>query len=75
MQGISLAAPASRHRADDAILSMYLEYNAMNFYFESAKVLDQLDAKRGSIKGVIATLPEKSRKRTAAIVIETLKCE
>ncbi|KAJ3482039.1 hypothetical protein NLI96_g7251 [Meripilus lineatus] len=45
----------------------------MNFYFESAKVLDQLDAKRGSIKGVIATLPEKSRKRTAAIVIETLK--
>ena len=57
------------------LFSMYLEYNAMNFYFEAGKVLDQLDAKRGSIKGVIATLPEKSRKRTAALVIETLKCE
>lgn len=47
----------------------------MNFYFESAKVLDRLDAKQGSIKGIIATLPEKDRKRTAAVVIETLKCE
>ena len=47
----------------------------MNFYFEAAKVLDRLDAKQGSIKGVIATLPEKDRKRTAALVIETLKCE
>ncbi|KAI0077870.1 S-adenosyl-L-methionine-dependent methyltransferase [Panus rudis PR-1116 ss-1] len=45
----------------------------MNFYFEAAKVLDRLDAKQGSIKGIIATLPEKSRKRTAALVIETLK--
>lgn len=47
----------------------------MNFYFEAAGVLDKLDAKRGSIKGVIATVPEKHRKRTAALVIETLKCE
>lgn len=47
----------------------------MNFYFEAAKVLDKLDAKQGSIKGVIATIPEKQRKRTAALVIETLKCE
>ncbi|TFK98683.1 S-adenosyl-L-methionine-dependent methyltransferase [Pterulicium gracile] len=45
----------------------------MNFYFEAAKVLDQLDAKKGSIKGIIGTLPEKDRKRTAALVIETLK--
>ncbi|KAG5651745.1 hypothetical protein H0H81_007598 [Sphagnurus paluster] len=45
----------------------------MNFYFEAAKTLDRLDAKQGSIKGVIATLPEKERKRTAALVIETLK--
>ncbi|KDR78915.1 hypothetical protein GALMADRAFT_64214 [Galerina marginata CBS 339.88] len=45
----------------------------MNFYFEVAKTLDRLDAKEGSIKGVIATLPEKDRKRTAALVIETLK--
>ncbi|KAF8348871.1 S-adenosyl-L-methionine-dependent methyltransferase [Amanita rubescens] len=45
----------------------------MNFYFEAAKTLDRLDAKEGSIKGVIATLPEKDRKRTAALVIETLK--
>jgi len=45
----------------------------MNFYFEAGKVLDKLDAKQGSIKGVIATLPERDRKRTAAAVIETLK--
>ncbi|PCH42320.1 S-adenosyl-L-methionine-dependent methyltransferase [Wolfiporia cocos MD-104 SS10] len=45
----------------------------MNFYFEAAKVLDKLDAKRGSIKGVIASINEKDRKRTAALVIETLK--
>ncbi|KAJ7914917.1 S-adenosyl-L-methionine-dependent methyltransferase [Mycena leptocephala] len=45
----------------------------MNFYFEAAKILDRLDAKQGSIKGVLATLPEKDRKRTAALVIETLK--
>jgi len=47
----------------------------MNFYFEAAKVLDKLDAKKGSIKGIIATVSEKDRKRTAALVIETLKCE
>ncbi|KAF9532578.1 S-adenosyl-L-methionine-dependent methyltransferase [Crepidotus variabilis] len=45
----------------------------MNFYFEAAKTLDRLDAKQGSIKGIIATLPEKDRKRSAALVIETLK--
>jgi 25S rRNA (cytosine2278-C5)-methyltransferase len=47
----------------------------MNFYFEAAKVLDQLNSKQGSIKGLIATLPEQSRKRSAALIIETLKCE
>lgn len=47
----------------------------MNFYFEAASVLDKLDARQGSIKGLIATVPEKNRKRTAALVIETLKCE
>ena len=47
----------------------------MNFYFSAAQVLDRLDAKQGSIKGLIATLPEKDRKRTSALVIETLKCE
>lgn len=45
----------------------------MNFYFQAAKTLDRLDAKQGSIKGTLATLPEKDRKRTAALVIETLK--
>ncbi|CAA7266929.1 unnamed protein product [Cyclocybe aegerita] len=45
----------------------------MNFYFEAAKTLDRVEAKHGSIKGIIATLPEKDRKRTAALVIETLK--
>lgn len=46
----------------------------MNFYFDAAKTLDRLDAKEGSIKGIIASLPEKNRKRTGALVIETLKC-
>ncbi|TFK49893.1 S-adenosyl-L-methionine-dependent methyltransferase [Heliocybe sulcata] len=45
----------------------------MNFYFQAAKTLERLDAKQGSIKGILATLPEKDRKRTAALVIETLK--
>ncbi|KAI0833286.1 S-adenosyl-L-methionine-dependent methyltransferase [Trametes gibbosa] len=45
----------------------------MNFYFEAVTVLDKLDAKKGSIKSVIASVPEKNRKRTAALVIETLK--
>ncbi|KZT07718.1 S-adenosyl-L-methionine-dependent methyltransferase [Laetiporus sulphureus 93-53] len=45
----------------------------MNFYFQAAKVLDKLDAKQGSIKSIIATVNEKDRKRTAALVIETLK--
>jgi putative methyltransferase len=47
----------------------------MNFYFEASKILDRLDRKEGSIKGVLATVPEKDRKRTSALVIETLKCE
>ena len=49
----------------------------MNFYFEAAKILDKLDAKQGSIKGLVGslTIPEKDRKRTAALVIETLKCK
>ncbi|KAI0661572.1 S-adenosyl-L-methionine-dependent methyltransferase [Cubamyces menziesii] len=45
----------------------------MNFYFEATNVLDKLDAKKGSIKGIIASVAEKNRKRTAALVIETLK--
>ncbi|CDO74912.1 hypothetical protein BN946_scf184988.g19 [Trametes cinnabarina] len=45
----------------------------MNFYFEAVNILDKLDAKKGSIKGIIASVPEKDRKRTAALVIETLK--
>jgi hypothetical protein len=47
----------------------------MNFYFEASEVLDRLDAKEGSIKGILATLPENNRSRTAALVIETLKCK
>ncbi|KAG2017844.1 williams-Beuren syndrome critical region protein 20 copy A [Coprinopsis cinerea AmutBmut pab1-1] len=45
----------------------------MNFYFEAAQVLDRLDAKQGSIKGLIASLAEKNRKRSTALIIETLK--
>ena len=46
----------------------------MNFYFDAARIIDRLDAKHGSVKSLLNTLPEKSRKRTAALVIETLKC-
>lgn len=45
----------------------------MNFYFDAAGIIDRLDAKKGSVKSLLGTLPEKSRKRTAALVIETLK--
>ncbi|KAF7327438.1 SAM-MT-RSMB-NOP domain-containing protein [Mycena kentingensis (nom. inval.)] len=45
----------------------------MNFYFEAAATLDRLDAKQGSIKGLLAKIPDQQRKRTAALVIETLK--
>ncbi|KIK62541.1 hypothetical protein GYMLUDRAFT_42004 [Collybiopsis luxurians FD-317 M1] len=45
----------------------------MNFYFSAADVLDRLDAKKGSIKGLISTVAEKDRKRTSALVIQTLK--
>lgn len=57
------------------IVNLHRKLNIMNFYFEAAKTLDRLDAKQGSIKGVLAKLPEKDRKRTAALVIETLKCK
>jgi putative methyltransferase len=46
----------------------------MNFYFDAAGIIDRLDAKQGSVKSLLSTLPEKSRKRSAALVIETLKC-
>ncbi|KZS92513.1 S-adenosyl-L-methionine-dependent methyltransferase [Sistotremastrum niveocremeum HHB9708] len=45
----------------------------MNLYFEATRCLDQLDARKGSIKGVLSTFPEKDRKRGSALVIETLK--
>ncbi|KAI6025592.1 S-adenosyl-L-methionine-dependent methyltransferase [Pisolithus orientalis] len=45
----------------------------MDFYFQAANILDRLDSKQGSIKGVLASLPESGRARTAALVIETLK--
>ncbi|EJU04571.1 S-adenosyl-L-methionine-dependent methyltransferase [Dacryopinax primogenitus] len=44
----------------------------MNFYREAAEVLDELDAKKGSIQGNLNAVTEKNRKRTAALVIETL---
>jgi hypothetical protein len=46
----------------------------MNFYFEAAKILDKLEKKQGSIKGVLSDVAEKDRKRTSALVIESLKC-
>jgi len=46
----------------------------MNFYFEAAKVLDKLDQKQDSIRGVLSDVPDKDRKRMSALVIESLKC-
>ncbi|KAH7106309.1 S-adenosyl-L-methionine-dependent methyltransferase [Auriculariales sp. MPI-PUGE-AT-0066] len=45
----------------------------MNFYFEAATVLDRLDEKKGSIKGMLGALPAQNRKRTTALVLESLK--
>ncbi|EJD49049.1 S-adenosyl-L-methionine-dependent methyltransferase [Auricularia subglabra TFB-10046 SS5] len=45
----------------------------MNFYFEAAGVLDKLDEKKGSVKGIIGALPAQNRKRVAALVLQTLK--
>lgn len=66
---------SSERRADGGRTFVVAPFIPMNFYFEAASVLDRLDSKQGSIKGLIATVPEKNRKRTAALVIETLKCE
>jgi 25S rRNA (cytosine2278-C5)-methyltransferase len=46
----------------------------MNFYKECATILARLEEKKGSIKSLVGTMPEKDRKRAAALVIETLKC-
>lgn len=46
----------------------------MNFYRESARIIDQIDSKKGSIKSCLSSVDEKQRKRMAALVIETLKC-
>lgn len=45
----------------------------MNFYKECASILARLEEKKGSIKSLVGTVPEKDRKRAAALVIETLK--
>ena len=47
----------------------------MNFYFDAAKILDKIDAKQGSIKGVLSTVSLENRKRMSAAVIRTLECE
>lgn len=47
----------------------------MNFYYEASRVLDDLEAKQGSIKGLLARVSAVNRKRMTAAVIETLKCE
>lgn len=45
----------------------------MNLYFAASEALERLDAKQGSIKGVLAALPENGRKRISALTINTLK--
>lgn len=45
----------------------------MNFYRDCAGVLTRLAEKKGSVQSLISTLPEKDRRRGAALIIETLK--
>ncbi|KAG8857591.1 hypothetical protein FRB96_005609 [Tulasnella sp. 330] len=45
----------------------------MNFYRTAAGIVDRLDTKNGSIKSCLTSVDETQRKRTAALVIETLK--
>ncbi|KAF8339690.1 S-adenosyl-L-methionine-dependent methyltransferase [Cantharellus anzutake] len=45
----------------------------MNFYFDAANVLDRIVAKKGSIKGILAEVNQKDRKRMSAAVIRTLE--
>lgn len=52
----------------------------MDFYHRSALILDALDAKKGSVKGLCMSEATKSRKpgegaRFLKVVVEVLKCE
>ncbi len=47
----------------------------MNFYFEAVNMLGRIDAKKGSIKGILASVNEKDRKRMSAAIIHTLQCK
>lgn len=46
----------------------------MNFYRTAATIIDDIDAKRGSIRSCLSKVEETQRKRASALVIETLKC-
>ena len=46
----------------------------MNFYFEAGKVLDKIEEKKGSIKGILSSVDMSTRKRMSAVVIRTLEC-
>jgi 25S rRNA (cytosine2278-C5)-methyltransferase len=56
----------------DTISSILL---TMNFYFVAAEALDSIEARKGSIKSVLASIPDKDRKRISAVTINALKCE
>jgi uncharacterized lipoprotein YehR (DUF1307 family) len=63
-----------RDCAKNTLRLVSIHSRKMNFYFEAAKILDKLEKKQGSIKGVLSDVAEKDRKRTSALVIESLKC-
>ncbi len=46
----------------------------MDFYLKAAKIIDDLDARKGSIKSLCLTTNTNTAKRTYALVLETLKC-
>lgn len=72
---MNLALSSSSHScAYSALLLASVNSREMNFYFNAVAILDKLDKKQDSIKGLLSSVPEKDRKRTTALVIETLKC-
>ena len=48
----------------------------MNFYQHAATILDKLDQRKGTIKGLVIGDPKvKDKKKMYALVCETLKCK
>ena len=48
----------------------------MNFYHHAASILDKLNERKGTIKGLVIGDPKvRDKKKMYALVCETLKCK